>query len=123
MLEYKLWTEPKATCRLHKFQPIDRQGSSPIGNTFRRTGFKECLANGRTQRTEIYKEAQAAPPPSPIGGIRVGCGSRACFVCKIWLAHSEVARGVRDSEDISPVVGKVTISQFLSYVTTNQLLL
>jgi hypothetical protein len=24
----------------------------------------------------MYKEAQAAPPPSPIGGITVVCGSR-----------------------------------------------
>jgi hypothetical protein len=49
ILEPKLWTEPKETCRLHKFQFIGRRVSSPIGHTFPRTGFRECLANGRTQ--------------------------------------------------------------------------
>ncbi len=40
------WSEREATCRLYKFQPIGQQGFSPIGQTFPRTGFRECLANG-----------------------------------------------------------------------------
>ncbi len=61
---------------------------------------------GMTREHKYTKKRRQPPSPSPIGGVRVGYGSRACIDCKIWLEHSEVARGVRDSEDISPVVGK-----------------
>ncbi len=76
-----------------------------------------------TEKTAVYREHEStekpgSPPTSPIGGIRVGCGSRACIVCKIWVMLSEVARGVRDSEDINPVVGKVTLTQLQRYVTS-----
>ncbi len=37
----------QATCRLHKFQPIGRQVSPSLGQTFPGTGSKERLANSR----------------------------------------------------------------------------
>jgi hypothetical protein len=46
-------------------------------------GIRSTVEYSVPQRKEMYKEAQAAPPPSPIGGIRDWCGSRAYIVCKI----------------------------------------
>jgi hypothetical protein len=55
----------------------------------------------------MYKEAQAAPSPAPIGFIRGGCASCAHIVYKICpqkqksctYMHSEVAWGVQETID------------------------
>jgi hypothetical protein len=61
---------------------------------------------GAIQRTLMYKEAQAAPSPSPIGFIRGECGSRTRIVCYILLQEqkltdSEMVWGAWDSVDLT----------------------
>jgi hypothetical protein len=53
----------------------------------------------------MYKEAQAAPSPSPIGFIRAGAAAALVLSAKsgsrskTFLTHSEVVGGVQDSVD------------------------
>jgi hypothetical protein len=68
-------------------------------------------------REHKYTKKPRHPPlPPQLEAKRVGYGSRACIVCKIWLKHSLVARSVRDSEDISPVVGKRRATVFTNLI-------
>ncbi len=67
------------------------------------------------ENTNIQR-SPGSPPLSPIGGIKVGCGSRACIVCKIWVTHSEVAGGGRDSEDILRSMDRAFLGSNFSFL-------
>jgi hypothetical protein len=68
----------------------------------------------------MYKEAQAAPLPLPIGSIRAECDSCVRSVCKIcalkeemYLTHSEAAWGIWYSQDIT------SLFVFIGYLDRN----